>query len=243
MRSFTPSDACPGIVAILLSQNYALKPKKEGVMKIQTALVMSSLIISLSACASLRVGNEVQSGRRALLIGQNEEALAYFQSAAKEYPNYTYGTAMRHSVLSYLGRSEYATGRYPQARQTLEKVLVANKDDDVSRLYLGLTLARSGDRQQGLNEIQNGMKGINDWIEYITQAHRFSFGQFWDPNREIRGEIQNNLAMISKREFDWDKLLVNGEWIGKEIEAEGDRARQDEVRDRNRDSEGNDGTK
>jgi len=209
-------------------------------MKLKTFLVLSPLIVSLSACASLRIGSEVQSGRRALLIGKNDEALAYFQSAAKEDPNYTYGTAMRHSVLSYVGRSEYATGRYPQARQTLEKVLVTNKDDDVSRLYLGLTLARSGDRQQGLSEIQNGMKGIHDWIEYITQAQRFSFGQFWDPNQEIRGEIQNNLAMISKREFDWDKLIANGEWIGKEIEEEGDRARQDESRERSRDSEGKD---
>lgn len=209
-------------------------------MKIKTLLVLSSLLVSLSACASLRVGGEVQSGRRALLTGKNDEALAYFQSAAKEDPNYTYGTALPHSVLSYLGRSEYATGRYPQARQTLEKVLVTNKDDDVSRLYLGLTLARSGDRQQGLSEIQNGMKGIHDWLEYITQAQRFSFGQFWDPNREIRGEIQNNLAMISKREFDWDKLIANGEWIGKEVEEEGDRARLDESRERNRDSEGKD---
>ena len=210
-------------------------------MKLKTLLALSSLLlISLSACASFRVGSEVQSGRRAFLTGKNDEALAYFQSAAKEDPNYTYGTALRHSVLSYVGRSEYATGRYPQARQTLEKVLVTYKDDDVSRLYLGLALARSGDRQQGLNEIQNGMKGIHDWIEYITQAQRFSFGQFWDPKREIRGEIQNNLAMISKREFDWDKLIANSEWIGKEVEEEGDRARLDEVRERNRDGEGKD---
>jgi tetratricopeptide (TPR) repeat protein len=209
-------------------------------MKLRTLLVLSSLLVSLSACASFRVGSEVQSGRRALLTGKNDEALAYFQSAAKEDPNYTYGTALRHSVLSYVGRSEYATGRYPQARQTLEKVLVTYKDDDVSRLYLGLALARSGDRQQGLNEIQNGMKGIHDWIEYITQAQRFSFGQFWDPNREIRGEIQNNLTMISKREFDWDKLIANSEWIGNEVEEEGDRARLDESRERSRDSEGKD---
>src|SRR5258706_877911 len=181
----------------------------EGVMKLKTLFELSLLVVSLSACAGFRVGNEVQSGRRALLTGRNDEALAYFQSAAKEDPHYTYGTALRHSVLSYVGRSEYATGRYPQARQTLEKVLVTYKDDDVSRLYLGLALARSGDRQQGLNEIQSGMKGIHDWLEYITQAQRFSFGQFWDPNREIRGEIQNNLAMISKREFDWDKFIAN----------------------------------
>src|ERR1051325_12027053 len=100
---------------------------REGVMNLKTLFALSSLLISLSACASFRVGNEVQSGRRALLTGRNDEALAYFQSAATEDPNYTYGTALRHSVLSYVGRSEYATGRYPQARQTLEKVLVDRK--------------------------------------------------------------------------------------------------------------------
>jgi hypothetical protein len=77
------------------------------------------------------------------------------------------------------------------------------------------------------------MKGIHQFIDDLTQAHRFSFGQFWDPARQIRGQIQTDLAMISGRDLNWDKLIADGEWIGKEIEEEGDRARNDEVRDRN----------
>ena len=203
-------------------------------MKIKTNSVLFLSLAFLSACVSFRAGTDVQSGRRALLTGNGETALAYFQSAAQQDPNYYYGSALKHGILSYVGRSEYAVGRYPQARETLEKALSANKDDNTARLYLGLALARSGDRQRGLSEIESGMKGIHDWIEYITQAHRFSFGQFWDPAQQIRTAIQADLAMISGRDLNWDKLIADGEWIGKEIEEEGDRARNDESRERSR---------
>jgi tetratricopeptide (TPR) repeat protein len=228
-------------IATRRAPNYVRRgeSKAEQATKIKPFVILF-LVVSLSGCASFRAGSEVQSGRRALLTGDGEAALAYFQSAAQQDPNYYYGTALKHGILSYVGRSEYAIGRYPQARQTLEKALSANKDDDVARLFLGLTLARSGDRQRGLSEIESGMKGIHSWLEYVTDAHRFSFGQFWDPARKIRTAIQTDLAMISSRDLNWDKLIADGEWIGKEIEEEGDRARNDEVRTLNRDSEGRD---
>jgi tetratricopeptide (TPR) repeat protein len=192
------------------------------------------MMVLLSACTSLQVGSEFSSGRQALLRGNNEAALAYFHSAAQKDPNYVYGTALQQGIWSYVGRSEYAIGRFPQARQNLERALAANKDEDVARLYLGLTLARSGDQQTGLREIEGGMKGIYDFLEYVTQAHRFSFGQFWDPNLEMRKAIQTDLAMISGKDLDWQKLIANGEWLGKQIEEEGDRARRDEARERSR---------
>jgi tetratricopeptide (TPR) repeat protein len=195
------------------------------------------MMVLLSACTSLQVGSEFSSGRQALLTGNNEAALAYFHSAAQKDPNYVYGTALQQGIWSYVGRSEYAIGRFPQARQNLERALAANKDEDVARLYLGLTLARSGDQQRGLREIEGGMKGIYDFLEYVTQAHRFSFGQFWDPNLEMRKAIQTDLAMISGKDLDWQKLIANGEWLGKQIEEEGDRARRDEARERSRESD------
>jgi len=191
------------------------------------------------ACAGFQAGTEVNSGRLAFSIGQNESALAYFQSAAQKDPNYVYGTALRQGIWSYVGRAEYANGRFPQAKQSLERALAANPDEPITRLYLGLTLARSGDRQRGLKEIEAGMKGMFDWLEYITQAFRFSFGQWWDPNREIRSAIDKDLAMISGRDVDWPKLIADGEWLGKQMEEESDRARSDEQRQRNR--EGGDG--
>jgi tetratricopeptide (TPR) repeat protein len=199
-----------------------------------------STFVFLSGCAALRVGSEFSAGREALLKGNDETALAYFSSAAQQDPNYVYGTAMPQGIWSYVGRTEYAIGRYAQARQSLERAIAANQGQDVARLYLGLTLARSGDQQAGLREIEGGMKGIYSFIDYVTEAHRFSFGQFWDPNLEIRKSIRTDLAMISGKELDWQKLIANGEWLGKTIEEEIDRARRDEERDRQRDSGSND---
>jgi tetratricopeptide (TPR) repeat protein len=207
-------------------------------MKAITLVVFLSSI--LSACTQFQTGNDVLSGRQAFLIGNHETALARFQSAAQRDPNYIYGTALRQNIWSYVGRSEYALGRLPQARETLQKALVANRDEDIARLYLGLTLARAGEREQGLQEIENGMKGIHGFLEYVTEAHRFSFGQFWDPRGEIRSAIQGDLAMISSRDLDWGKLIANGEWLGKKIEEEGDLASRDESREMSRDGDKSD---
>jgi tetratricopeptide (TPR) repeat protein len=209
-------------------------------MKSKKGLSLFPLLALLSACASFQAGSDVAAGRRAMLAGNNESALGYFQSAAQIDPSYKYGSAYQQGILSYVGRTEYALGRLPQARETLEKALVANKDEDLTRLYLGLTLARSGDREAGLKAIEGGMRGINDWIEYITEAQRFSFGQFWDPAREIRSAIQTDLAMISARDFDWQKLISDSEWVAKRMEEEGDKARNDEARERARENDSKD---
>jgi len=44
--------------------------------------------------------------------------------------------------------------------------------------------------------------------------------------------------MISVRDVDWQKLIADAEWVGKQTEEESDRARADESRDRNRDGDG-----
>ena len=207
-------------------------------MRLWLMLFYGSILVS--GCVSLQVGTDVEAGRKAFLIGNNEAALAYFQSAAQKDPNYVYGTAFRQNIWSYVGRAEYAAGKFPQARKTLEKALTIDQGKDIARLYLGLTLARNGDCQQGLREIEGGMKGIHDWLGYITEAHRFSFGQFWDPRREIRSAIEVDLAMISAKDIDWQKLISDSEWVGKKMEEEGDRARRDERMDLDRDSDGND---
>jgi tetratricopeptide (TPR) repeat protein len=201
-------------------------------MNVKLSLALSSLVVFFSGCTSLQVNSEFGSGRQAYLAGNNNVALSYFQSTAQKDSAYTYyGYAFRQGIWSYVGRTEYAIGSFPQARQSLERALSLNRNEELARLYLGLTLVRSGDRQQGLREMEGGMRGIYDQTEYITQNFRFTLGQFWDPGREIRTAIQNNLAMLSSREVDVQTVLANGEWLGKRVEQEIDWARRDQIDD------------
>ena len=188
----------------------------------------------------MQTATEVNSGRQAYIIGNNEVANAYFRSAAQRDPNYIYGTALRQGIWSYVGRTEYATGRFPQAREALDRALSANNDENIAiaRLYLGLTLARTGDRQKGLQEIEGGLKGMQSFLEYITETFRYSFGRFWDPGYEIRSAIKGDLAMISSRELDWQRLITESEWLGKMMEEEGDKARRQQAEEESRDSGG-----
>ena len=209
-------------------------------MKTKSPLVVFSLLVFLAGCTSLQTGGELQYGRQALLKGNNETALGYFYSAAQEDPNYVYatGSSPKQSVWSYVGRSEYLTGRFPQARQDLERALAGNREEDIARLYLGLTLAREGDRPSGLKEIEGGMRGINNFLDYINQAQRFSIGQFWDPGGDIRSAIQSDLAMISGKDLDWQRLTADTEWLGIRMEQESDLARRQEAETRSRNGNG-----
>jgi tetratricopeptide (TPR) repeat protein len=207
-------------------------------MKQRNWLTLLYSMIFLSGCAAFQVGSDIEAGRKAFLIGSNQAALGYFHRAAEMDPNYVYGIALPQNVWSYVGRSEYATGRLPQARQTLEKSLSISQDQDVARLYLGMTLARGGERQQGVKEIESGMKGIYDRIEYISQHFRYSFGAFWDTRREIRSSIEDNLAMISGKDVDLQRLIADSEWLGKRVEEEINLAQRDEREERLKDSSG-----
>jgi tetratricopeptide (TPR) repeat protein len=209
-------------------------------VKIKSSLALFSLFVFLAGCMSLQTGGELQYGRQALLKGSNETALGYFYSAAQRDPNYVYatGSSPKQGVWSYVGRSEYLTGRLPQARQTLERALSANRQEDIARLYLGLTLAREGDRRGGLKEIESGMRGINSFLDYINQAQRFSIGQYWDSGRDIRSAIQSDLAMISGKDLDWQRLTADTEWLGIRMEEESDLARRQEAQARSRESGG-----
>jgi tetratricopeptide (TPR) repeat protein len=181
----------------------------------------------VSACATFQAGSNVQSGRLAFSIGNYPTARSYFESASQVDPNYIYHSDLPGgSVQSYLGRTDYVTERYAQAREELERALSIDKNDNVARLYLGLTFARMGDRENGLREIQSAMQGLYDWIMYIQDNFRYSYGQFWDINGTIRSAIQADLAMIASKQIDWPKLLADGEWLGKKMDEEIDIARK-----------------
>jgi hypothetical protein len=128
-------------------------------------------------------------------------------------------------------QSSYLNGDYAQARSTLEKALAQHKSDNVARLYLGLTLARQGETQKGLQDIDAGMEGIYDFLDHMTDSFRFSFGKDWDPGRDIRSAIERDRAMIASGKIDWPALIADGEWIAMKIEREPDLRNKPTVRD------------
>ena len=184
--------------------------------------------VSLSACASIQSAGDIAQGRQALFEGNNQAALGYFQAAAQVDPNYKYGTDLQEGTLSFLGRAQYLNGDYTRARSTLEKALAQHKDDNVARLYLGLTLARQGETQKSLQDIDAGMEGIYD---FLTDSVRFSFGKEWDPGRDIRSAIERDRAMIASGKIDWPALIADGEWIAMKVEREPDLRKKPTVHD------------
>ena len=196
-------------------------------MKVTRFLAGLSLSVLLSACAAFQGGGDIAQGREAMFAGDYKTAVGYFQSAEQVDPNYVFGTELQAGVLSYLGRAQYLTGDYAQARQTLEKAVSQDKDDNVARLYLGLALARQGERQKSLQDIDAGMKGIHDFVDYITDTFRFSFGKDWDPGRDIRSTIEQDRAIIASGKIDWPILIAGGESIGMKIEQEPDIVRRE----------------
>ena len=205
-------------------------------MKNAAFSILIALCTFLSACTTMQAGSAFQAGRRALFAGDDEAALGFFQTAAEGDPNFVFatGSSPRQSIWSYVGRAEYLTDRFPQARQSLERALSGDREENIARLYLGLTSIEEGDRQRGLKEIESGMRGITSFLDNINQAQRFSVGRFWDPNRDIRSAIQFNLKMISREgeDLDWQRLIRDIERIALQMERETDLARRDEARDR-----------
>jgi tetratricopeptide (TPR) repeat protein len=185
------------------------------------------LIFVVTGCAAYQVAGQVQFGRQALLINNNEQALAYFQQAAQNNPDYIFQSGLyRETIWTYIGRSQYNLGRLNEARQSLEKALALYPDDNLARIYLGLTLLRSGEDARGLKELDSGLKGLYDWLEDINRA--MAFTAFWDPRREIRSEIEKDLQMPPGKDVDRQQLIASAEWIGKRMEEEIDLVRRDE---------------
>jgi tetratricopeptide (TPR) repeat protein len=189
-------------------------------MKTAYFLAGVSLTILLAGCATIQGSGDVDQGRQALLAGDYQRALGLFQEAERIDPTYIYGTELRAGVLSYLGRTQYLTGNYTQARQTLEKALSQHRSDNVARLYLGLALYRLGDQKAGLTNIERGMQGIYNWLQYMDTNFRYEYGKDWDTGGTIEGSIKSNLAMISSGKIDWPQLTADGERLGIGVEQE-----------------------
>jgi tetratricopeptide (TPR) repeat protein len=201
-----------------------LHMKKEITIKVIHFLAGLSLSVLLSACAAFQGAGDIAQGREAMFAGNYKAALGYFQGAEQVDPNYRDGIELREGVLSYVGRAQYLTGNYAQARQTLQKALSQHRSDNIARLYLGLTWARQGEHQKGLQDIDAGMKGIYDFVNY-------SFGQDWDPGG-VLSAIERDRAMIASGKIDWPTLIADGESIAMKSERDIVRREEEDQRPR-----------
>ena len=192
-------------------------------MKTKTLLFPGWLLalIAVSGCAG--VGQQVQAGRLALQTGRPNDAVVLLMQAAEQDPGYQLPYRVREGVLTYLGRAYYETGKDAEARNTLEKALAKDKDDPLAHLYLGLTLARSGDRERGNREIETGLKGIDETLEYIAADTQYGF--HWDPAMNIRRDIRMTLAGKTNPE----EFTASAQRIGALFDEEIDKARRDEA--------------
>jgi len=184
--------------------------------------------IIFSGCAAIQVANEVQLGRHALQTDQPQLAVRYLRNAADIDPSYKTSYSIRESVWTYLGRAYYEAGNFPEARRALEKALSNDKDDSIARLYLGLTLLRSGDQQAGRRETDTGLRGINNMLNHLASSP--TNGIYWDPTWQIRSEIQR--ALSANVMLESSELIPMAEQVGSKVDEEIDNVRRDETRDK-----------
>jgi len=185
---------------------------------------LAAAFLFAAACSTLQVEQTVRDGRNALNRGQPENAINYFTLAAESSPDYKTSYILSESIWTYLGRAYYETGRYQESRTALNKSLAQDNKDFVARLYLGMGLVRSGDRERGLAEMKTALNEMHQWLENVTSET--TEGTYWDPNRQIRKTIENSLAEKSTA----IELVVMSQRIGKQLEQEIDRAERDKVK-------------
>ena len=97
-----------------------------------------------------------------------------------------------------------------------------------SRIGRGIKRRKTSESQlgQSTKELAAALTAIRDQLDYLNSTRQ---GIFWDPNKEIRSQIQTGLSLLSAPQPDWQKALSTGEWIGQRIEEEIDLARRDEA--------------
>jgi tetratricopeptide (TPR) repeat protein len=192
------------------------------------AAICLSAAIDLSACANIQVGQQVQAGRNALQTGRPNDAVVFLMAAAETDPGHRIPYRAGEGVLTYLGRAYYETGRNKDAQLTLEKAVTRDPDDHLARVYLGLTRLRDGEPDRGRKEVESGLKGIHETLEYLAADN--VNGLFWDPAGTLRSDIA--MALVAKPNN--SRLIAAAERIAREFDEEIDEARRDEARTRSR---------
>jgi tetratricopeptide (TPR) repeat protein len=196
-------------------------------------LVSLTFIIFFAAMsctsASFQLLGAIQQGRMALSNRDYERALIYFERASRLDPDYRLNLSiLPEGVWTYVGRAHYGLGQLPEAHKALERAAAAYEDDQLARLYLGLTLLRQGEKR-GLEVLMFALLGLERWLESIQRFH--PDGRYWDRGGNLRKEIERELKVIESGKINEQDLISGAEWLGDETEKEGDRVIEDWLRD------------
>jgi tetratricopeptide (TPR) repeat protein len=147
------------------------------------------------ACASLESQTDFLTGRRALLRGEPDNALSYFERVTRNNATFVSDSVSpRKSIWTYVGRAQYNSGRYTEARSAFEKALSHLSEDYVARLYFGLTLLRPSAARAPTNAftLQEVTYALREGVapkRVVTLARER--GVIFDLTKETESQLQN----------------------------------------------------
>src|SRR5262245_27074508 len=103
--------------------------------------------------------------------------------------------------------------------------------DEIKSIRAEASKQRRISESEGVKELAAALTSIRDQLDYLDSTRQ---GIFWDPNKEIRSQIQTGLSLLSAPQPDWQKALSTSEWVGQRVEEEIDLARRGEAEELNR---------
>ena len=115
------------------------------------------LLAALVGCAASQAAQEIQQGRRALLIGKPDAAVQHFEKAAA-LDSKNSSSPLQESAWTYVGRAYYEAGKYSLARR-LSSGLSPKIKTTISRVCTsGLSAHASGRTKPTVNSFRSDCK-------------------------------------------------------------------------------------
>ncbi len=189
-------------------------------------LVCSFLfLLFLSSCTTLEVARNVQSGRRAMQLGNSQVALGHFEAAAQADPDYlTDFTLLDIGIWSYVGMAQFEEGKQGKALASFKQAKQRHKEDHFARVFLGLVMFQDGERA-GKGELVDGLNGLGQWLQMTR--HSTHTGSFWDPGDYLAKEIGETLTLLGAEEVNWQAVNENVVRLARNFDEEIDEVKRD----------------
>ena len=127
--------------------------------------------------------------------GEPDNALSYFERVTRSNATFVSDSVSpRKSIWTYVGRAQYNSGRYNEARSAFEKALSHLSEDYVARLYFGLTLLRPSAARAPTNafNLQEVTYALREGVEpKRVAALARERGVVFDLTKETESQLQN----------------------------------------------------